>query len=435
MSGDIFDMIGVGFGPAGIALAAAIEDWVEANNGKQAWNIKFLEKNTDSTWQGSLLVPGTDTNSHHFRDFATPRNPRSQFTFANYLKEKGRLYQFAHLGGTVSRFEWSDYVIWTAEKLAQYVLYNQKVQDVSPYIEDGEVKFLWVKTDKSKFPTKSLVLSGGSKPHIPEIFRPYMSDTFFHTVQFLPKVSSFDKNSPLSFMLIGSGQSAGESLIYLRNNFQNGKFYSVHRSIGFKLLDSGHFSNVIYFPEETDYFFNLKPRQKKLAFQDIRLTNYSNIDWEVSKVLYWLMYEDKVQNNERIIMLNRRRVIDIEQKSKGYLVTLQDVYNGECIKVETDIVILGTGYEEDLFPSLLDKLRSFVQFDEEGGAHVSRDYRILTCDTFRPIIYLNGLSERTHGMSDAQSFSMMALRAEVIFRSWLLETKKYDSLPTALLNV
>lgn len=418
MSQDLFELIGVGFGGAGISLAVAIEDWVEANNGVNPWKIKFLEKNCDSIWQENLLLPGTDTNHHHYRDLATPRNPRSQFTFACYLKEKGHLYQFAHLGGAVSRFEWSDYVNWVAKKISHYVRYNEKVEDILPSIESGEVKSLLVKTQTGKFFTKNLILSTGSKPHIPEIFKVYLNEHFFHTSQFLPRVNSLNKDREMSFMLIGSGQSAGEAIIYLRNQFPASKIYSVHRSIGFKLLDSGHFSNIIYFPEETDYFYELNPEQKKLAFEDIRLTNYGNIDWEVSKTLHWIVYEDKLRNTEKIVMLNRRKIADIEQKGDRYLVTLQDVYKEDCIKVETDIVILATGYEEELFPSLLEKLRPYIRLDEQGGAHVTRDYRIQTDDIFQPTIYLNGLAERTHGMSDAQSFSLMAVRAEMIFKSW-----------------
>jgi lysine/ornithine N-monooxygenase len=42
-----------------------------------------------------------------------------------------------------------------------------------------------------------------------------------------------------------------------------------------------------------------------------------------------------------------------------------------------------------------------------------------TREGFRPQLYLNGLCERTHGMSDSTSFSMMALKSERIFQGWL----------------
>ena len=67
--------------------------------------VRFLERNDRVVWQGGLLLPNCNIRHHHFRDLATPRNPRSRFTFANYLKENARLFPFCLLSGGVSRIE------------------------------------------------------------------------------------------------------------------------------------------------------------------------------------------------------------------------------------------------------------------------------------------------------------------------------------------
>jgi L-ornithine N5-monooxygenase len=418
---DVLDLIGVGFGPAGIALAAAFEDWREehSGNGVDNFRVRFLERRADSGWQGELLLPGTDISHHFLRDLALPRNPRSRFTFPNYLKEKGRLFAFGLWDGAASRLEWSDYVEWVAALLADCVSYNTDVISVEPVIEDGQVRRLKVITSKGELFTDELVLNTGQKPKVPEEFQPFLGDRFFHTTRFLPNVEKLDRNAPLAFVVIGSGQSAAESLVYLHDEFRQARLFSVHRRIGFKLLDDGHFSQQIYFPEETDYFYNLNPKDKAHALQDIWLTNYATIDLDVSRALYHKMYEDRVRGRGRVFVLNRRRITDLQEKDGRYVFTLTDVYSGgEALRIEADVVVLCTGFQDELCPSYLDPLKPYLSSDSYG-LKITRDYRIETGEGFRPRIFLNGLCERTHGMSDSTSFSMMALKAERIFQSWL----------------
>jgi L-ornithine N5-oxygenase len=420
MPEETFDLLGLGFGPAGIALATAIEDWREAEGitASELPKVKFFERRGDSGWQSALLLPGTDINHHFLRDVATPRNPRSRFTFVNYLKEKGRLFSFGLLRGAATRLEWSDYVLWVANQLRQYASYDTEVTGIEPCIEDGVVKRLRVQTAAGEALAANVVVNGGQKPKVPEEFKPWLSDRFFHTSNFLPALANLDRDASLTFVVVGSGQSAAESVIYLTDEFKNSRFFSVHRRIGFKLLDDGHFSTQIYFPQETDYFHSLRPEHRAHALQDIWLTNYSTIDWEVSRTLYAKMYEAQVLGQERVFVLNRRRVADIEQKNGRYALNLADVYSGDAMRVEADVVILCTGFMEELFPSCLQKLRPYLEVDEMGGLQVDREYQVVSRETFLPRVFLNGLCERTHGMSDSTSFSMMALKAGRIFEAW-----------------
>lgn len=422
---EVLDLVGVGFGPAGISLATVFEDWrEERNSAADKFRVRFLERRPDSSWQGELLLPGTDISHHFLRDLALPRNPRSRFTFPNYLKEKGRLFAFGLWDGAASRLEWSDYVEWVASLVSHQVSYNTDVASVEPVIEDGQVRRLKVVTSKGDLLTDALVLNTGQKPKVPEEFRPFLSERFFHTTRFLPNIEKLDRNAPLTFVVIGSGQSAAESLVYLHDEFRHGRFFSLHRRIGFKLLDDGHFSQQIYFPEETDYFYNLKPEHKAHALQDIWLTNYATIDLEVSRTLYHKMYEDKVRGRERVFVLNRRRISDLQEKDGRYVFTLTDVYSGgEPQRIEADVVVLCTGFQDELCPSYIEPLNPYLVSDSHG-LRITRDYRIETRDDFHPRVYLNGLCERTHGMSDSTSFSMMALKAERIFQGWLADRSR-----------
>jgi L-ornithine N5-oxygenase len=415
---ETLDLVGVGFGPAGIALAAALADQREAQPATQQWpySARFFEARADSSWQSGLLLPGTDISHHFLRDLAMPRDPRSRFTFANYLKQRGRLFDFGLWRGAVSRIEWSDYITWAAAQLTDYVSYQTNVLAVAPHIVGERVEHLRVETSRGNVLAADLVVNSGQKAYIPEEFKPFLGERFFHTNRFLPMLEKLDREAPLEFLVVGSGQSAAESLLYLRGEFRHGRFHSLHRKVAFKLLDDGHFSQQIYFPEETDYFYALPLDQRRHALQDIWLTNYATIDWEVSQALYARMYEDKVAGRERIGILSRRKITDVAVDGGRFTVTTEDVYSGDARPLTVDVVILCTGYREELFPSCLEPLRPYLKLDEHQGLAVRRDYQVETVAGFRPRIYLNGLCERTHGMSDATSFSMMALKVEHIVK-------------------
>lgn len=284
---DILDLLCAGFGPAGISLAAALADWREATGSDTGPKARFLERNAGPSWQPGLLVRGADINHNFLRDFATPRDPRSRFTFVNYLKQSGRLYHFGHLGGRVARTDWDAYVRWTAGQLADDVTYSQTVESVAPYPSVDDPSLLLVKTQNATYLTRAMVLATGPTPHVPELFRPHVGDHVFHSAQFLQKLAAFDRDNNLTFTVIGSGQSAGEVVLHLYDRFANARFISLQRGLAFPLVDVGHFSNEVYFPEEVEYFHALPPEARRQVVSDFHKTNYSAVDTDVSQALYW----------------------------------------------------------------------------------------------------------------------------------------------------
>ena len=412
-----FDLVCAGFGPAGIALAVAIADSHEA--GGRALRTRFLERNAGPSWQSGLLVRGSDINHNFLRDFATPRDPRSRFTFVNYLKQSGRLYQFGHLGGRVARTDWDAYVRWTAGQLSEYVAYNQNVESLSPYPSDDVPQLISVKTQDASYLARAVVLGTGPTPNVPEPFRPHIGGRVFHSAQFLSKIAEFDRDNSLTFTVVGSGQSAGEVLLHLYDRFANARFISLQRGLAFPLVDVGHFSNEVYFPEEVEYFHALRPEARQQAVADFHRTNYSAVDADVSQGLYWRTYEDTVLGTPRLRILPRKRPLALQAVNGGYRLDVQDVYTDNVEAVGTDVIILCTGYAEAVFPSLLEPLRKYLITDSSGGPEVGFDYNVRTTSDFKPLIYISGISERTHGASDSLSLSMSALKAERILKSLL----------------
>jgi L-ornithine N5-oxygenase len=415
----VADLISIGCGPAGLALASAMFDWEEARPDRPEMVVEFLESRGDSSWQPAQLLPGTTLQHHFFRDFATPRNPRSRFTFANFLWEKGRLFDFGLMEGPVLRSEWNEYVKWVAAGLYSCITYNTLVQEVQPHQTAGMVNLLRVKTAEGERLARNIVVNTGHPPRIPDEYRPLLCDRFFHSSRFLPAIAPLDQQAAMTFLVVGSGQSAAEVVSYLYDRFPQSSIHSVHRKGAFALLDHGQFGHKIYSPEETDYFYCLSAEKREEEYRQVFLTNYSGVDWPTSTHLYRKYYEDKVRGHERIFIYDRCVIRKVEKADCLYRVTAADKYTDKRFELNADVVILCTGFYEEVFPRVLEPLRPYIRIDEQGGPAVTRDYRVETKGDFEPLIYLNGLCERTHGMSDANSFSMMALKADRILRSWL----------------
>jgi L-ornithine N5-oxygenase len=413
----IFDAVCIGFGPAGIALSCAFADAQEAGTPLGELSLRYLEAGPHTQWHPELLLAGTDINHHVFRDLVTPRNPRSRFSFAMYLKDQGRLFDFGLLGRPASRHEWSDYVAWVSRQVDADTQFNAPVSELLPVVRDGRLQAVEVVTPQGRVTTGNVVLSSGSMPRIPDLFRPLLGPKLFHTSQFLTRLSAFGDALPRRWLVLGSGQSASESVLELIARDRHLQVHSVHRSAGFKLTQLGQFPNRVFGPDHVDYFHSLEPAARHRFLDWSRTTNYAGIDPDESQKLFSLQYEDRIAGRHRLHSHAYRAVSDIQPEGDGYRVVLTDTFSGHSETLDVDVVVLGTGYQQLLLPPLLSNLQPWLRADGDGGLLIDRDYRVATQPDCDVQVWVNGLSERSHGISDSQSFSLMALRAERIAHS------------------
>ncbi|QPT13472.1 SidA/IucD/PvdA family monooxygenase [Serratia rubidaea] len=414
-SKNYIDTLCIGFGPAGLALACVFN---ERHGERGDKTFLALEKAESCAWHPNLILDNTDINHHVYRDLVTPRNPQSPYSFAMYLKEKNRLYKFGLLGRPASRFEWSDYMGWVAQKLNNSVRYNSAVTDVSPILENGILMGFTVKGYDFTYTTKKLVLSNGSSPHIPKVYHGYLGSHVFHASEYLERLHGFGENVPKRWLVLGSGQSAGEIIVDLIGKKNDIHITSLHRSVGFKIAQLGQFPNLVFLPESIEYFKRLDNSSRERFFNHIKNTNYSGIDTDESQYLYSMIYEDEIKGRERIKILNNSELLSLSSSHQGgYHIVTQDSFTGELFECEVDAIALGTGYQQPTIPALLAPLEQFLVKDPDGKIIVDNDYKIKIKDCDDVHVYVNGLSERTHGISDAQSFSAVAFRAGVIYES------------------
>jgi L-ornithine N5-oxygenase len=185
---------------------------------------------------------------------------------------------------------------------------------------------------------------------------------------------------------------------------------------------------MAFLPEHIDYFHDLEPGRRSRVFEEIRSTNYAGIDVDESQALYSFMYEGQVTGHRRLNLHPWSEVASVEKVGDAYSVVLRDSNTGVETVLYVDGIVLGTGYQQLAVPPLLTMLQPWLVRDEDGTLAVDRHYRVALQHSEGVQILANGTSEKTHGISDAQSFSMVALRAQHLTDA-LLATQPRRSTP------
>jgi L-ornithine N5-oxygenase len=168
------------------------------------------------------------------KDMATLRNPRSEFTFINYLFQKDRLIEFTNLNTFLpQRVEYEDYMRWCASWFDEVVQYNQEVVKVMPEKSvrgSGEITtFVVVSRDLETGElqsrrTRHVVIAAGGRPNIPRPF-PANHPKVMHSSQFCHISSKVlqDFQAPYNIAVVGNGQSAAEIFDFLHAHYPNSR--------------------------------------------------------------------------------------------------------------------------------------------------------------------------------------------------------------------
>ncbi|MCD9567969.1 SidA/IucD/PvdA family monooxygenase [Pseudomonas protegens] len=418
--GQVYDVIGIGFGPANIALAIAMEEM------EFAGTRLFLERHASTQWQPEMMLSGSDIQNHPSRDLVTPRNPRSRYTFTNFLFENDRLFEHLNLGLEFPlRSEFAEYVRWVAGFFARDVAYNQSVSQIQV---DPASKLYTITTQAGvQYQARSVVLAPGRTPVIPQVFANAAADRVFHLTQYLGRLASLAQKGELKRVaVVGGSQSAIEIILHLRHTYPNLEIVSVQRGYGFRLKDTSQFSEHVYFPSFVDQYYNSSAEAKKNINRHLHYTNYSAADADVIKELYVGMYEDKLQGRERVIIKGLSEIQGCTPDGEGYSLSLrnssthatEELGGLDAIVLATGFRNLGTGPQEERYPAILKDLAEHLESDAQGVIRIGRDYSLAAAKgSHLPALYLNGLCESSHGYGDAGSFSLLSLRSRDIFNS------------------
>ncbi|GGG28529.1 L-ornithine 5-monooxygenase [Rhodococcoides trifolii] len=404
----VFDVVGVGFGPANLALAIAIEEHNETAAPADRITAAFVERQTDFGWHRGMLLDGATMQIAFPKDLATFRNPRSSYSFFNYLFEKERLVDFVnHQTFFPTRLEFHDYLAWAAGRVGAEVRYGTTVDSVDP-VEDGTLVDVRC-SDGTILRTRNVVVGAGLKERIPEWAT--RSLRCFHNHQFLHRMAELPQPTHNRFVVLGAGQSAAEVVQYLHREYPRAEVHSVFSRYGYSPADDSPYANRIFDPSAVDELHRSPDDERARLLAMHRSTNYSVVDIELIDELYQTEYRERVSGRRRLFMRRASDIASAVETADGIEVSIVDKIDGITDTVDCDAMILATGFT----PTPLNDIFGDLVPETVAQQEVRRDYRLVT-PRITAGIYLQGGTERTHGIT-ASLLSNVAVRAGEILDS------------------
>ncbi|KAL8680719.1 MAG: hypothetical protein Q9186_003118 [Xanthomendoza sp. 1 TL-2023] len=403
-----------------------------------------------------MQLPGVKMQISFIKDVATQRNPRSRFTFLNYLWTKGRLNQYSNLNTfKPSRIEYQDYLKWCAESFSNLIHYGQEVVEVTPSQQSSKSKsvdsFLVtcrdVKTgNATHYRTRHVVVAAGGRPNVPPaLAKGYAAQgNIIHSSQFMTTIPRVlpDPTSNYRIAVVGGGQSGAEIFNDVQTAFPNARTSLIIRGSALRPLDGSPFVNEIFDPEQvTNMYRRDKPMREKSMDMD-KSTDRGVVNLDLIEKIYENMYQQSLLappgSPPQHQILRYRSVTGLESGPSGAAIVrcenstplFEKCDEPRDERLEFDAVILATGYAYDSHLKMFKPLEHLLpQTNTKGGKkpvewNVAEDYRVFfdseKVDDSQAGIWLQGCNEKTHGLGDSL-LSNLATRGGQIVQSTIGE--------------
>ncbi|MFD5650514.1 lysine N(6)-hydroxylase/L-ornithine N(5)-oxygenase family protein [Streptomyces sp. NPDC127039] len=422
------DLVGIGFGPANLALALAIEEHDSRRDTTRPLRATFTERQREFGWHRGMLLAGATMQVSFLKDLATMRDPGSRFTFLRYLHERDRLADFINQKSFFpTRIEFHDYLRWCAAGVAEQVRYGHEARAIRPVEQRGTVDTLEVLTrttdgesrEETRLPARNVVVATGLVPHVPDGVS--TGAHVWHSRDLLFRAGSLAERPHRRFAVVGAGQSAAEAVEFLHREFPDAEVCAVFTRYGYSPADDSPFANRIFDPSAVDDFYTAPDEVKKSLLDYHANTNYSVVDADLIEQLYRTVYREKVSGTERLRILGTTAVEAVERLDRGARLVLRRLVTSETRTLDCDAVVLATGYRPSDPRELLGPLADECLTDGRGRLRIGRDHRVATTARVRAGVYVQGsAAEHSHGITSSL-LSTLAVRAGELRDALLVE--------------
>jgi lysine N6-hydroxylase len=402
------DAVGVGVGPFNLSLAALLAP--------TDFKARFFDRSADFQWHPGLLFPEATIQVSYLKDLVTLVDPTSQYSFLAFLRAHKRLYRFINRTEIrVSRKEFNQYLQWVAGRLPN-VEFGAEVREVA--IDEQSFS---VQVDRRVLHAQNLVLGTGLVPNIPPWGQSYVGDHVFHSNDYLRH--PIDATGRV-VAVVGGGQSSAEVVWHLLLDLEHLPAQLVwisHRS-NFLPLDESPFTNELFNPVYSDYFFSLSQEQRNILLAEQKLAS-DGISPGLLERIYDRLYDLEFLEaaGRRVRLLPGHEVVDMQHTSAGCDLALRDRWSASRT-VRADVIVLGTGYIYAL-PEAMRPLADRMSWDRDG-LPVRADFSVEWDGPPELRIYAQDAARQMRGVADP-NLSLMAWRSAIIANS-LLGRQVYD---------
>jgi lysine N6-hydroxylase len=398
----IIDVAGVGVGPFNLSVAALMEPL-------RHLDVRFFERQKEFQWHPGLLFPEATIQVSFLKDLVTPACPTSYYSFMNFLFVTKRLYRFINANySRVTRVEFNQYLRWVCSQLPS-LEFDRKVESIS---FDGTS--LVVDMGDELVRTRNVILASGLTPKVPDCARQYLGATVVPAIRYL---KSNLETAGRRVAVIGGGQTGAEIVHHLLSNEQKAPshIYWVSRRSNFSPLDETPFTNELFTPNYSDYFYNLPPAEKMILLAEQKLSSDGIAPGLLEKI-YRRLYELDFLNGQgrSYSLYTSSELTNMGRAGNGWTLTLRDSISSRRESINADVVILCTGSEYRMSP-YLEPLSDRLIW-EHGGYRTNEDFSIEWNGPKSLKIYVQNAARHCRGIADP-NLSLMAWRSATIVNS------------------
>ncbi|MFC7895160.1 lysine N(6)-hydroxylase/L-ornithine N(5)-oxygenase family protein [Streptomyces sp. NPDC057381] len=421
---EIFDVVGIGFGPSNLSLAIALEEH-GTSAPQHPVKAHFFERQSTFGWHRNMLLPSTTMQISFLKDLATFRNPMSRFSFISYLHASNRLVQFVNNQDFFpTRQEFHHYLEWAAAGLDDRVSYGAEVTSIRPVAGPGgpapdllEVEVRDADGTTRVVTARNVAISTGLVPRLPEGVT--ADERVWHSSQFLSKFRAQSPDDLKRVAVVGAGQSAAEITRFLYDSLPHAEVCAIVPSYGYSVADDTPFANQVFDPTAVDDYYFGNDRGRDAFWRYHRNTNYSVVDADVIRALYQRAYDEEVRGSKRLHFRNLTRVAEVRRAGTATRMVLRSLLDDRTEELSVDALVFATGYDGVDPSRLLGDFDRHFRRDAAGRHRVERDYRLVPASDMTCGIYLQGGTEHSHGLTSSL-LSNIAVRSGEIADSIVL---------------
>ena len=395
------DVVGVGVGPFNLSVAALLHPL--------GLRARFFERSPQFNWHAGLLFDESTLQVSFLKDLVTLADPTSPFSFLSFLFASRRLYRFINADlPRVSRREFNQYFRWVCDRLPSVEM-GRAVEAVS---FEGDA--FRVHAGGERVRARNLVLGTGLSPAVPACARPHLGRTVFHASSFLEQ--GLDPSGK-RVVVVGGGQTGAELVHQLLLNTARlpASIHWITRRSNFLPLDESAFTNELFTPAYSEYFFSLPPDERERLLFEQKLAG-NGVSAGLLQQIYRRLYElEFLSGAGRVCTLHAERdLVDLARDYDGWRLEYRKVYGGAREALTADVVILCTGWEYRR-PEFLAPLGDRIPFDARGFA-VRQDFSVTWDGPEENRIYVQNAARHTHGVAEP-NLSLMSWRSATIVNS------------------
>lgn len=388
----VHDIVGVGIGPFNLGLAALL-DGVD-----EEIDAVFLERDAEFRWHEGMLLEGTTLEVPFLADLVTLADPTNPYSYLSYLRETGRIYEFYFYETfQIPRREYDDYLRWVTEQL-DTCRFRREVIDAR-WDSTGENYVVTARQpetgERFEYRCDALALGIGSRPQVPEQLRGHPESDVFHTARY--RNNRGRALAADSITVVGSGQSAAEVFYDLlqRQSENHYRLDWLTRSASFFPMEYSKLGLQHFTPEYEQYVCELPQGVKDDLIPNQEIL-YKGIDPETSAEIYDLLYRRSIGDREPDVgLFAMTEVRGTEAVGDAYVLDCHQWQAEESFVHESEVVVLGTGYERPL-PPFLEPLEDAISWDDRGRFDVTEDHRLVL--DVPGDVFLQNAELHTHGV-------------------------------------